>query len=111
MPNKLVLCNKHKKYLLDIKIDFNFFNQFKPSKMRFKAYSKGGYNLYDPNKVNQDAFLANLEISEQENIYVFGVYDGHGNYINIYMHLYLYTGPNGHFVSNFVKDYLPSIFL
>ena len=47
-------------------------------------------------KTNQDSYIVNPHINQQKDLHFYGVSDGHG--------------VNGHLVSGFVKEMLPSNF-
>ena len=54
--------------------------------------SHGGRNILDDSKLNQDSYIVSTKIADIPGFNLFGVLDGHGN--------------DGHFASNFAKDYI-----
>ena len=69
---------------------------FKENKIvfNFSFKSKAGSLPNKPIKTNQDAYIVYPNFAGQKDKYFFAVCDGHG--------------VNGHLVSNFVKQHLPS---
>ena len=61
------------------------------SNLAFKT--RTGYQPGKPDKKNQDIYFASQNFCNIENMYLFGVCDGHGAY--------------GHFASSFIKTALP----
>jgi len=63
-------------------------------KVQHASLSRKGVVPYNKNKVNQDRFVVKYGIGDDPGVSLFAVMDGHGE--------------NGHFVAQFVQDYLPS---
>eukprot|EP00954_Amorphochlora_amoebiformis_P022250 1351976-Amorphochlora_amoeboformis.AAC.1 len=61
--------------------------------MKIGARSNKGHVPYNPDKVNQDRFIVKFNLGGNEEVALFGVFDGHGEH--------------GHHVSSFVKNSLP----
>ena len=59
--------------------------------LKYSTYTKGGVSIDGRNKTNQDSSIAKSHSSTE---YSFGVFDGHG--------------PDGHFVSQAIKQYFES---
>ena len=63
----------------------------------FAVKSRPGNNANKETKVNQDSYVILKDLSKMENLWLFGVFDGHGI--------------NGHFASDYVKKALPGKYL
>jgi serine/threonine protein phosphatase PrpC len=64
---------------------------------KYGIRSRAGVNANGLRKINQDNFIAHINFGKKKGRHYFGVCDGHG--------------VNGHFVSGFVKEALPSKFI
>jgi serine/threonine protein phosphatase PrpC len=60
----------------------------------YGGVSRPGKDVYGNQKVNQDSFVSLTNINNIKDFNIFGVLDGHG--------------PEGHYVSEFASDYIPS---
>lgn len=65
-----------------------------PNSIKYSFRTKKGYQITNPNKVNQDNFIAYPNYAQNPFQHLFAVCDGHG--------------VNGHFVSYFIKQEFPS---
>lgn len=62
--------------------------------MTYSFRTKKGYQQMNPNKINQDSFIAHPNFNQNPYQHLFAVFDGHGI--------------NGHLVSLFIKQELQS---
>ena len=60
----------------------------------YGGVSRPGKDMYGNQKINQDSFVSLTNINNIKDFNIFGVLDGHG--------------PQGHFVSGFASDFIPS---
>ena len=60
----------------------------------YGGVSRPGKDMYGNQKINQDSFVCLTNINNIKDFNIFGVLDGHG--------------PEGHYVSEFASDYIPS---
>ena len=80
-------------------LNTNKFSTFKNNIARFsvKSYNgmtRPGKDASGSTKTNQDAYVCKENINNIQDFNIFGVSDGHG--------------PDGHFVSEFVSEFIPS---
>lgn len=78
----------HRKFSLDI-------SYITPVVCKFSHSTKTGYIPGNTQKTNQDSYFAHINFANQPDMYLFGVFDGHGFY--------------GGEVSGFIKQRLPSL--
>lgn len=88
----------------------------------FASNSAAGRNFNGCKKINQDVFLAKNYVLGHKNFLIFGVYDGHGKFSHYQFFIFnkfIYLlnqllrnklGTHGHFISNFVKNYVINYF-
>ena len=62
--------------------------------IRYSFKTQKGFFVNNPNKPNQDSFIASPNYSKDANQHLFAICDGHG--------------PEGHLVSQFIKEKFPS---
>lgn len=63
----------------------------------YKSESKAGTDINGIPKINQDSYFFYDDFNNIKNLWLFGVFDGHGL--------------NGHLVSKFIKGKIPGICL
>lgn len=64
-------------------------------KISYSVRTRKGKSGSNSDKVNQDSFLIQPRFMNHQDVYLFGIYDGHGE--------------NGHLVSNYISSNLPGI--